>query len=553
EFNRAAEQMFGLRRAEVFARDMAERLIPPRIRDQHRDAVARLLAREDLDGAALAKRFETVAMRADGTEFPVELAVSRIPADGPPVFTAHVRDITGRLRAERELREERDFTAAILDTVTALVMALDPSGRVVRFNRACEEASGLAARDAVGRPLWELGLVPADEVAAARETFAGLGARAPGRTEHVWLRPDGTRRRIAWATTVLAGHDGLPQHVIGTGVDVTDQRKLEEQLRQSQKMDALGRLAGGVAHDFNNLLTVIAGYGERLASPRLTPEQLARAAREINKAAERAAGLTSQLLAFSRKQVMGVATLDVNAVVSDLHGMMRRIIYENIELATVVSPRVRPVRANRGQLEQVIVNLVVNARDAMPQGGKLTIETANVELDARTCARYVGLRPGAYVMIAVSDTGTGMSAETQQRLFEPFFTTKPAGKGTGLGLSTVYGIVRERGGHVGVYSELGRGSTFKVYLPAADGADACAAAATAASPVPGGSESILLVEDEAPIRALVVETLAAHGYSVVEAGDGMAALAAAETASRGVDLLVTDVVLPGMDGRRLAD
>ena len=329
-------------------------------------------------------------------------------------------------------------------------------------------------------------------------------------------------------------------------------RKSEDQLRQAQKLEAIGRLAGGVAHDFNNLLTAIMGYGSLLRG-RLRPEDPAlRDTEEILRAAERAAGLTRQLLAFSRQQVLEPKVIDLNAVVTGLDKMLRRLIGEDIDLVTAPAPGLAHIKADPGQLEQVLMNLAVNARDAMPEGGKLTIETANVDLDEGYAQARVDLKPGRYVMLAVSDTGCGMGAEVRARMFEPFFTTKERGRGTGLGLSTVHGIVKQSEGHIEVYSEVGHGTTFKIYLPRVEGALDSALRPDVLPVGTEGTETILLVEDEDVIRRVVSQSLGLRGYTVIEAGDGSEAIAVCDRLGQSIDLLITDVVMPLMNGPDLA-
>jgi nitrogen-specific signal transduction histidine kinase len=329
--------------------------------------------------------------------------------------------------------------------------------------------------------------------------------------------------------------------------------ELEAQLRQAQKMEAVGRLAGGIAHDFNNLLTVILGHSELLLSSLAADHPVRESVEEIRTAADRAAALTRQLLAFSRRQVWAPSELDLNAVVADMETMLRRLIGEDIDLCTVLRPALGAIRADRGQLQQVIMNLVINARDAMPQGGKLTVETAAVELDSSYASRHGPVRSGPYVLLAVSDTGCGMDADVQSHLFEPFFTTKPPDKGTGLGLATVYGIVERSGGYVWVYSEVGRGTTVKIFLPRTEPPDADGEVHPTVVTQLAGTETLLLVEDEDAVRGLAKQVLQKHGYTVLDARLTADAVRICEEYPGAIHLLVTDVVMPQMSGRELVE
>jgi two-component system cell cycle sensor histidine kinase/response regulator CckA len=374
-------------------------------------------------------------------------------------------------------------------------------------------------------------------------------------TEFRLRHRDGSYRWILSQAALLLNEQGTPIHMLGSHVDVTEQRQEEGQRNQAQKMEAVGRLAGGVAHDFNNLLTIIIGYGDMLAAGVTGLPNLSKLADEINRAADRAAGLTRQLLAFSRQQVMVPKVLDLNLVIGDINRMLQRLIGEDVEISINQAKGLDQVMADPGQIEQVIVNLAVNARDAMPAGGRLTIETANVELDESYASLHPEVKAGRYVMLAVSDTGTGMDERTRAHIFEPFFTTKERGKGTGLGLSTVYGIVKQSGGHIWLYSEPGLGTTFKIYLPRGEGdrePDQNHAPERYQTEVPRGSETVLLVEDDASLRLFISSVLRDCGYRILEAQNGIEAITIAEEFAGTIDFVLTDVVMPKMGGRELS-
>jgi two-component system, cell cycle sensor histidine kinase and response regulator CckA len=361
-------------------------------------------------------------------------------------------------------------------------------------------------------------------------------------------KKDGSLLEVEGSTSPIEFHGRRARLVLAQ--DVSEKKQLEAQLLQAQKMEAVGRLAGGVAHDFNNALGVILGYTElllRQANPSQKPKL-----DQIRKATERASGLTRQLLAFSRKQVVDPKVLDVNLLLADLETMLRRLIGEDIDLAMVAGADLGQVKADAGQLEQVVMNLCVNARDAMPDGGLLRLETANVDLDSSHAARHESMAPGRYVMLAVSDGGCGIEKDVLTKIFDPFFTTKAEGKGTGLGLAMVYGTIKQAGGHVGVYSEVGHGTTFRIYLPRIDEPVAAPIVDTALVPTRGW-ETILVVEDEASLRDITREILSDNGYRVLEAGGADEAMAIASRHPERIDLVVTDVVMPGTNGRVLAE
>jgi nitrogen-specific signal transduction histidine kinase len=352
--------------------------------------------------------------------------------------------------------------------------------------------------------------------------------------------------------TPIRGAHGEVTHFIATKQDVTERKTLEAQLHQASKMEAVGRLAGGVAHDFNNLLTIINGYSQILQEKLRSDTEASGHLREISLAGERAATLTRQLLAFSRRQVLTPQVLDLNAVVSNLDKMLQRLIGEDIKLHTHLDPTLGRVKADPGQIEQVLMNLVVNARDAMPTGGNLTLETSNVELDETYANTHPTVQPGPHVMLAVSDTGVGMTPETKARIFEPFFTTKEQSKGTGLGLATVYGIVKQSGGSIWVYSELGHGTVFKIYLPLVGDYPVAKELAKTETDSAAGTETILVVEDEKGVRSLIRLALISAGYKVLEVEDGKSAVAMCANYDGPIHMLLTDVVMPQMSGPAVA-
>lgn len=366
-----------------------------------------------------------------------------------------------------------------------------------------------------------------------------------------WKRKDENVITVRLSGSVVSSEKEPEEFLEVIAEDITEKRVLEDQFRQAQKMEAVGRLAGGVAHDFNNLLMVISGYTEVLLEHLEQDASLHAKAEAVQQAAERATTLTRQLLAFSRRQLLELKVVDLNTIISDMERLLTPLIGETIQLSTELSPALGRTRADAGQLEQVLMNLVVNAKDAMPAGGKIIIRTSNIELDNSYRREHTYIQPGPYIMLSVSDTGCGMDKETQSRIFEPFFTTKEKGKGTGLGLSTVYGIIKQSGGYVFAHSEVGHGTTFRIFLPRVEEPADCKGAVNQARGEARGSETVLLVEDEESVRQLVRETLQSRGYSVIDAADGEQALAIAST-QNAIHLMITDVVMPGINGQELA-
>jgi two-component system, cell cycle sensor histidine kinase and response regulator CckA len=461
------------------------------------------------------------------------------------------QDVTERVEAERALRMAHATVAALLDAAPLAILSLDLDSCVTMWNPGAERLFGWTAAEVIGKPLPVVSIEYLPEYTQLRdEVFRG---RRVSGYETKRRRKDGSLVDVLLSTAPLQDGAGNVSGLVALLVDVTERRGLEEQLRQSQRLEAVGQLAGGIAHDFNNLLTVVTSYAALLLEDLGPSHPKANDIQEIARAADRAAALTQQLLAFGRRQLLQPRVLDVNHTVTELERMLRRLLTADIELVTVLDPELRCVRADPGQLEQVLMNLVVNARDAMPGGGTLTVETANVEIDASYPGRHASaIRPGGYVRIAVSDTGHGMDEATQARIFEPFFTTKEPGKGTGLGLSTVYGIVNQSGGYVWCYSEPGRGTTFKIYLPHADAQAEQRGNGTARVAARRGMESVLIVEDDDAVRSVARRILASHGYAVLEAAGGAAALRLYDETSPPVDLVLTDVVMPEMSGSEMA-
>lgn len=519
--------------------------VHPEDRRQTRDAVARQKRGESTEA-------EYRIIRPDGTvhwihdrAFPIkdeQGEVSRI--------VGIAEDVTDRKRAEEALRRSEQAYHLLFDSNPQPMWVFDlVTLGFLEVNEAAIRHYGYSRQEFLSMTIKDIR--PPGDVPALLEYMSGEVNQFEEGGVRRHQKKDGTIISVETASYSLTLYDRPARIVLAH--DVTERRSLEEQLRQSQKLEAIGQLAGGIAHDFNNLLTAINGYSDLAIEGLKTEDPLRRNIEQVRKAGERAASLTRQLLAFGRKQVMQPKVLDINSLVVDLGKMLRRLVGEHIEFITLLRPEAGRINADPGQIEQVILNLVLNARDAMPRGGKLIIETANIYLDEQYAQRHLAVKRGQYVMLTVSDTGIGMDPATQASMFEPFFTTKEIGKGTGLGLSTVYGIVKQSGGDIWAYSEVDKGTTFRVYLPRVT-SDAQPYKRTTETESPGrGTETVLVVEDDEKVRRLVREVLRKHGYEVLDAANGNAALSVAESHSGAIHLLVTDVVMPQMSGREVAN
>jgi two-component system, cell cycle sensor histidine kinase and response regulator CckA len=548
EFNPAAERIFGHPASAVVGRPLADVLIPPALRDSHRSGLERYL--DSGESRILGERIEMKALHADGHEIPVELAITRVNLPGPPLFSGYIRDITDRKRAEDALQGSRAMLAAIIDGTPDAVFVKDRDGRYLLINEAGAAALGRTVEEVLGRD--DTAVMEPEAAADIMERDRAVMDSGETVIAEESVIAEGVSRIFLATKAAYRDAAGEVVGLIGIAHDVTDRRRLEAELQQAQKMEAIGRMAGGVAHDFNNILSVIRGFSD-LAQKQLDGADAAVDdwLQQVTRAADQGTALTRQLLSISRREPIETEVLQLNAVVAEMDALLRRVLGEDLRLVTVFGASPGAVEANRGQLEQVIMNLAVNARDAMPGGGKLTIETADTVLDEEAAGR-LGLSPGAYVALRVSDTGCGMDADVRTRIFEPFFTTKGAGRGTGLGLSTVYGIVSQNGGHIGVHSAPGAGSTFMIHLPAARPVAVAPEVADAAAVGAALTGTLLVAEDDDVLRGLIQAMLEEGGYDVLTARTGEEALETAAAFQGGIDALVTDVVMPGMRGPDLA-
>jgi len=564
QVNSQTQALFGYDRDELIGQKV-EMLVPESFRQQHhhhRDNFARTPKTRRM-GADL----DLYGRCRNGSEFPVEISLSPILTDRGPFVLSAIRDISDRKRIAGELRraneelhrrtteqlgEYRSRLALIIDSSEDAILSKDLNGTITSWNKGAERIYGYTPEEVVGKHIALL--IPADRPDEIPQILRKI-ARGERIDHHESVRvaKDGRRLDVFVSVSPLRNAAG---DVVGASViarDVTAQKRAEAQLRQSQKMEAIGRLAGGVAHDFNNLLLVISAYAELMLDSLGETDPLRRNVAEIIGASRRAADLTRQLLAFGRKQMQSLQILDLNAVIGEITGMLPRLIGEDIELEFVRGQDLGKVKADPMQIEQVLMNLAANARDAMPSGGRLTIETSTVRVEESYVQRHAIVPSGDYVLLTVTDSGQGIAPEHLAHIFEPFYTTKEAGKGTGLGLATVYGIVKQNGGFVWVYSELGLGTTFKVYLPQVQPLTTQVPIAKLAERSPRGSETLLLVEDEISVRLASSQFLTRNGYSVLEAGNGEEALRLSRAHAGTIELMITDVVMPKMGGPALAE
>jgi len=547
--NPAVEQVLGLTPREFVEEGpdgMWRRIHPDereRVRAEFRRAVE---SGEDPSGA-----LEFRLLHQDGNYRWVSASQRVVRGDSgePRRVVGTLRDVTERKRTEAELRREREFVNTIIETSAALIVVLDAEGHIVRFNRACRKATGYSAEQVEGRLLWEL-LSPEEERDRVRRVF-GEVTEATGRVtcENHWLTAEGEERLISWTNACARGDEGELRCVVATGVDVTEQQRLEERLRRAARLEAVGQLAGGIAHDFNNLLTAIIGYCDLTMMEVPDEAKVSDDVLRIKSAAKRAANLSERLLAFGSREPSEPKVLDLNERVSEMTRMLRHVIEENIELNVQVSATPLKVRMDPGQLERILVNLAVNARDAMPDGGRLAVSTGRAALPQD---RVPEGEAGDYARLTVTDTGVGMAPEVRERIFDPFFTTKDKGYGTGLGLATVYSLVQQQGGHIECDSAPGEGTKFDVYLPLLAAEAPVTADETAWGMRLGGDETILLVEDDDRVREMGTRVLEGFGYTVLTAPDGRRGLELFRKHKSTVDLLVTDVVMPHTDGLELA-
>jgi len=552
--NPVSERLTGWLEKDAVGRPLESvfRIINEETRKEAENPVEKVLREGRVAGLAN----HTLLISREGTEIPIVDSGSPIKDDTGEIIGVVLvfRDQTEERRSQQAVQEAKEFAESIVATIREPLIILDAQLKVISANRPFYKSFEVKEEESVGRYIYELGNRQWD-IPRLKELLEGILPQNTSfndfRVEHDF---EHIGRRIMLLNARRIHREPNKTRMILLSIeDITERSHLEEQCRQAQKLEAVGLLAGGVAHDFNNLLTVILGYGEVVLRTLHEDDPLHHDIDKILNACHQGASLTRQLLAFSRKQTLQPEVLDLNRLLEGQQRLLKRLIGEDIEFLTVFADDLGHVKVDAGQMEQVVMNLVVNARDAMPHGGEIIIETANVELDREYCRSHMSVVPGQYAMLAITDTGIGMDKETQAKIFEPFFTTKEMGRGTGLGLSTVYGIVKQSGGHIWVYSEPDKGTTFKIYLPRTEDTPAAGDGQTAGMEAESGAGHILVVEDECAIRELIGIQLETLGYQVTLAANGGEALLAVEEKGLRPDLLITDVVMPGMSGAVLLE
>jgi len=516
---------------------------------------------ERLQGKELPHIYDFRILDKEGNIKWLEINVALITWEGRPATLNFLSDITERVRIEEALRNSEEYFRSIIENALDVVFILDTNGAFRYASPSISELMGYTSEELIGKDSFKY--IDPQDLAEFLEVFEE-GIQKPGNTTKLEFRirhRDGLSRNIEVIIRSLL-HIPAVQGIVINARDITNRKKaeeemstLQEQFRRSQKMEAIGRLAGGIAHDFNNFLTVIKGYSQLSLHELKEENPLKGNLEEINRASEKAADLTRQLLSFSRSQMMEMKVIDLNTLLKNLNKMLHRVVGEDVELITFLADDLGRIKVDPGQIEQVIMNIVVNAKDAMPSGGKLAIETANVELDETYVRSHIGVKPGHHVMLLVSDTGMGMGSEVKKKIFEPFFTTKEKDKGTGLGLSTVYGIVKQSGGDIWVYSEPGYGTTFKIYFPRVDEPQDIdeVKEKEVEEGLPHGDETILVVEDNEEVRKVTARILRMQGYRVLEASNEEEAFPICNQHDSPIHLMVTDIVMPKMHGPELAE
>ncbi|MBZ5571546.1 MAG: PAS domain S-box protein [Acidobacteriia bacterium] len=564
QINSQTEELFRYQRDELIGRSI-ETLVPERFRRHHHHHREGYVEQPKIRrmGAGL----DLYGVRRDGSEFPVEISLSPVSTEQGMLVLSAIRDISDRKKIEQDLRraheelarrtdqqlwEYRTQLASIVDSSDDAIIGKTLDGVITSWNRGAERLYGYTREEMIGKSITRL--VPKDrpdEIPSILQRIR-LGESVE-HYESVRVTKDGRHLEVSLSISPIRDSDGKISGASAIGRDITNQKRTESQLHQAQKMEAVGRLAGGIAHDFNNVLAIITACTELLRDRIGAQDVSAQFIGNIREAANRGSTLTKQLLAFSRRQVVQPLVLDVNERLKEVSKLLRPLMGDDVEVSMTLKPATALVEADPGQLDQIVLNLAVNARDAMPRGGRFMLETAIVEFDETFAREHPPMAAGKYVQLSVSDTGSGMDAVTVSRIFEPFFTTKEVGKGTGLGLATVYGIVRQSGGYIWVYSEPGHGTTFKMYLPSANHKMRPASTSEAEAPLPKRhGTTILLAEDDNIMRQLTRRMLEEQGYTILEAEDGQAALKYVESTRQKIDLMLTDVMMRGLSGPELA-